>query len=211
VFQDSTVLQRFIVIEGIDGAGTSTQRQILCKNMSQIGVKVHETFEPTDSSIGQIIRRALRHEISLNQGTLCRLFAADRHEHCHGKNGIVELCQSGTYVVSDRYLFSSIAYQGLSQDIDWIVDLNRGFPLPEYFIFVDIDPELAKTRREIRGEAPELFDADPIQVAVRKNYHAMIESLRKHQPLTKICYLEGHKSITEISNSIWNFLEFPPI
>lgn len=208
MFRTSSILERFIVIEGIDGAGTSTQRSILCRALESKSYRSHETWEPTAGPIGLLIRQALRKEIKLGSATLCRLFAADRAEHCYGADGIQARCERGEYVISDRYVFSSYAYQALSEPLGWIAELNRGFPLPEHLIFVDVDMETSRARRNHRGEAAELFEEDPIQLAVRSNYLAMLDVLRQEQPKVQIHLMDGGDSIEVLAAKIWSVLGF---
>lgn len=211
MFRTSSILERFIVIEGIDGAGTSTQRSRLCRSLESLGYPCHETWEPSGGPVGSLIRQALRKEITLGNNTLSRLFAADRAEHCFGLNGIQERCERGEYVISDRYVFSSYAYQALSEPLEWIIELNRGFPLPEHLIFVDVDMDTSRQRRHHRGEAAELFEEDPIQQAVRKNYLSMLDVLAKEQPAVKIHFFDGCESIESLEEKIWLALGFPAI
>ena len=132
-------LESFIVIEGIDGAGTSTQRSLLCQALQGTGKLVFDTWEPTEGPIGRLIRSALRAEISLSTQTIAHLFAADRCEHLEGANGIRTALQSGKTVVCDRYILSSLAYQGMLLSTEAVWQLNQAFPLPACLIFIDVD------------------------------------------------------------------------
>jgi len=140
------ILKNFVVFEGLDGSGTTTQIGILedffQKNRSSLPL-FYKTFEPTNGSIGKIIRSALRKEIVLAPKTIAMLFAADRNEHIYGPEGIAERCGRGELVVSDRYLPSSLVYQGITCGDGFAELLNRDFPGPELLLFFDIDPEQA--------------------------------------------------------------------
>ncbi|MBQ8014462.1 MAG: dTMP kinase, partial [Treponema sp.] len=109
------ILRNFIVFEGIDGAGTSTQIEMLKKRPD--AHRFFFTTEPTDSETGKFLRRMLKGDVELDARTSAFLFAADRNEHLFGKGGtncgVVEKAQSGKIVVSDRYLFSSLTYQSV--------------------------------------------------------------------------------------------------
>ncbi len=109
---------KFIVFEGLDGAGTTTQLHLLEKNLKEAGVTVFATAEPTDSAIGRLIRSVLRKEISVEPKTLAMLYATDRYEHLYGKGGIIEHLDAGDTVICDRYLYSSIAYQSITCGIN---------------------------------------------------------------------------------------------
>jgi len=184
---------------------------MLCNAMKQAGFAVSETWEPTDGPIGRLIRQALRKEIDLPPETLCHLFAADRSWHTTGPQGITERCHAGEWVVSDRYVFSSYAYQGLSIPVPRIAELNRTFPLPETLFFIDVDTETSASRRNHRGGEPELFDTDPVQTAVRANYHAIIKKLQQQRPDVTIHFLDGSSGIEELHKSIWTLIGFTPI
>jgi dTMP kinase len=202
VFRDSSVLNGFIVIEGIDGSGTSTQRQMLCAALKNNSIKVQETHEPSNNPIGMLIRQALQKKIQLTQETLCRLFAADRGEHFFGIGGIYEQLSEGKVVVSDRSLFSSYAYQSLYSPLDLIVELNYRFPLPQVLIFIDTDPETSAHRRSLRGESEELFDEEQIQIQVYRNYKNIIQTLMEEQPLVTIAIFDGKESIETLHQKI---------
>ena len=110
------ILKNFIVFEGIDGAGTSTQIEILKKRAD--ADRFFFTTEPTDSETGKFLRKMLKGDVELDPCTSAFLFAADRNEHLYGNGGtncgVVAQAQSGKIVVSDRYLFSSLTYQSVT-------------------------------------------------------------------------------------------------
>ena len=106
------MLKNFIVFEGIDGSGTTTQIKKLAERFPK--EKVFVSAEPTKNETGLFLRRMLKGEFSVNEKTASFLFAADRCEHLYGKNGILEQIQNGKIALSDRYFFSSLAYQPFS-------------------------------------------------------------------------------------------------
>ena len=105
------VLKNFIVFEGIDGAGTSTQIKKLVERAPE---QFMATAEPTSGPTGKFLRRMLAGEFKVDEKTNAYLFAADRCEHIFGKGGVKELCDSGKTVVSDRYFFSSRSFAAKS-------------------------------------------------------------------------------------------------
>ena len=133
------ILSNFIVFEGLDGSGTSTQIQLLTKKIQPNRLFV--TTEPTNLPTGKFIRKILKGEFSIDEKTIAYLFAADRCEHIYGKNGIIENLQNGKLVVSDRYFFSSIAYQSIMAGDDLPKKLNENFPLPEFLFFFKISSD----------------------------------------------------------------------
>lgn len=128
---DSAPLQGFIVFEGLDGAGTTTQARRIVDWINATGTPAEFTWEPTDMPTGRLIRDVLSDAGPVEPWTLALLFAADRHEHVYRPNsGILARLSRGIRVVSDRYLFSSLAYQGAYAQATAVEALNSGFPLP---------------------------------------------------------------------------------
>jgi len=136
----------FIVFEGIDGSGKSTHIKKLANELRNIGYYVIETAEPSKDEIGSFIRRyAKRNDGRLPVEVEALLFAADRRMHL--KNVIEPALRNGHIVISDRYLHSTLAYQGaLGLELDWIRDLNRFAIKPNLTILLDILPEFSLQR-----------------------------------------------------------------
>ena len=136
----------FIVFEGIDGSGKSTHIKKLANELRNIGYYVIETAEPSKDEIGSFIRRyAKRNDGRLPVEVEALLFAADRRMHL--KNVIEPALRNGHIVISDRYLHSTLAYQGaLGLELDWIRDLNRFAIKPDLTILLDILPEFSLQR-----------------------------------------------------------------
>ncbi len=205
------ILKNFIVFEGIDGAGTSTQIKKLvekgCKEYGQ-GAFV-ATAEPTSGETGRFLRRMLGGEFSVDEKTNAYLFAADRCEHIFGKNGVKELCESGKIVVSDRYFFSSMAYQSVSCGEELPKLLNSPFPLPEYLFYFVINPEVSLGRVSARGEKKEIYETIEKQKKIAAQYEKVICEYEKNAAESgmKIIRINAEKSIEEISEVIWNKLK----
>ena len=144
------ILKNFIVLEGIDGAGTSTQLNLLKNRLSP--EKTVYTAEPTTLSTGRFLRSVLRGDEKLTPETTAFLFAADRQEHVYGTGGIVESCTSGKLVISDRYVFSSLAYQSITCG----EELPHGAPYVHLVIY-DKDSHLSSNRKkdtQVGGKRP---------------------------------------------------------
>lgn len=163
----------FIVFEGIDGAGLTTHATLTEKFLQRMGFKVLLTKEPTDGLIGGLIRAALRKEWTADPATLQLLFAADRSRHV--KKVIKPALKKGVHVISDRYLFSSLAYGSLNLNVEWLKTVNSPFPLPDITFLLDISPEEAVKR--IKGErfAVELFEEIEKLSKVRKAFLQLAE------------------------------------
>jgi dTMP kinase len=166
-----------IVIEGLDGAGTTTQARRLA---AHLGDRAHVTREPSDGPIGKLIREMLSggHAIadaSITQGTFGLLFAADRLDHLQRE--VEPALAAGKLVISDRWYHSSLAYQGTGADRDWITQLNSRARRPELTIFLQVRPEVAAARRAAAKRSEELFEAIEMQRAVEAGYRATISEL----------------------------------
>lgn len=202
------ILRNFIVFEGIDGTGTTTQIERLKDHYTleygNTPAPVQFTCEPTSGEIGKLIRRALRKDISFTPDTMARLFAADRGEHLYGENGIVSLINSGKAVYSDRYLFSSLAYQGLEGNSQLPHVLNKEYPLPEYLFFFDIDPDIAMDRVEKRAQGLEIYEKREFQKMVRMRYLDIIQKFEQNEPSMKVIRIDASSPIDIIAEKIWS-------
>ena len=115
---------RFFVIEGLDGAGTTTQVHLLHRRLRACRT-VHLTREPSDGPAGLQIRLVLENRVKVDPAVLAALFAADRMDHLyHEEGGILARLARGSDVITDRYYLSSLAYQGMNQDWDWLWDMH---------------------------------------------------------------------------------------
>ena len=196
------ILKNFIVFEGIDGAGTSTQ---IKKLVERGGDGFVATAEPTSGETGRFLRRMLGGEFHVDEKTNAYLFAADRCEHIFGKNGVKELCDNGKIVVSDRYFFSSMAYQSVSCGDELPKLLNSPFPLPEILFYFEINPEISLGRVDARGESKEIYETIEKQKAISAQYEKVISEYEKTASETgmKIVRINAADTIDNISDIIW--------
>ena len=205
------ILKNFIVFEGIDGAGTSTQiKKLVERGCSERGQGAFvATAEPTGGETGRFLRRMLGGEFSVDEKTNAYLFAADRCEHIFGKGGVQELCQAGKIVVSDRYFFSSMAYQSVSCGEELPQLLNSPFPLPEYLFYFVINPEVSLGRVTARGEKKEIYETIEKQKKIAAQYEKVISEYEKTagESGMKIIRIDAEKDIESISEEIWNILK----
>lgn len=148
----------FIVFEGIDGSGKSTHIKHLAELLRERGHNVLQTSEPSRYRVGDFIRRySRRQEKRLPPETEALLFAADRFEHV--KAVIEPALRRGRIVISDRYVHSSMAYQGAAgADLNWIREMNRFAPRPDLAILLDIQPEFSLQRVKRRRTVFEVSD-----------------------------------------------------
>ena len=171
---------RFIVLEGLDGSGKSTAAELLKQKLTQPGApEPFLTREPSDGPIGRLIRQALTKEITLDPKTFTLLFAADRAVHTRQ---IEEILDSGRWVICDRYLGSTVAYQsasfGDSADWEWLLGMQKKSVItPDLTILLDIDPEVSMARVSSRGEELSRFEKLDFQRRVRSAYLRLAEQL----------------------------------
>jgi dTMP kinase len=156
---------RFVVFEGLDGAGTTTQLGLLREWLTDRGVSVDVTKEPSPGPIGSVLRQAVDGDIVIDPVSLALAFAADRADHLrHPATGISAALEAGRWVLSDRYVISSLAYQsGQGVELEWLRTINA-FAVPaDLTIFIDTPPEECLRRIERRGVAGMFHDAGHLQ------------------------------------------------
>jgi dTMP kinase len=166
------VLENFVVLEGLDGSGTTTQLHLAQRELESRGIPHFCTGEPTRGPAGRVIRQILKRQIQARPDTVALLFAADRTEHLYKENeGIVSRLRRGELVICDRYLFSSLAYQTLACDPEFVFYLNRRFPLPQLVVFLNTPVTMSQERLTNRSaEGPELYDGREIQQDILSAY-----------------------------------------
>jgi dTMP kinase len=202
------MLKNFVVFEGIDGSGTSTQIDILKKRVLQTGDKKQFLFtcEPTTEVTGQFLRTILSGEYPADSRTAAFLFAADRAEHLYGERGILKALAQGKVVISDRYLFSSLAYQSVDCGRELPRLLNSAFPLPELLFFFDIDPALSLTRIAGR-EVTEIYEKQDFLEKTAVEYRRIIAEYQETQKDMRIVRLDARQSAEAVAKVIWQELE----
>ncbi len=179
-------LNNFIVFEGLDGSGSSTQSERLAKRLRREGRKVQLSCEPTPGPIGTLIRQIMRGRLHVSTDTAIRdrelayLFAADRHDHLYNDvDGIIPTIDKGMLAISTRYLFSSAAYNSRTPEhLELILNLNRIFPLPRIIVFVTCPIEVSLERlgkRDVR----EVYEKEEELRRVWDNYRRILEPVRE--------------------------------
>ncbi len=203
---------RFVVLEGIDGAGTTTQAARLADRLRSEVPKtpVRVTREPSDGPIGSLIRQVLTGRIVVPGGrapgwaTMALLFAADRMDHVEAD--IEPVLAEGGVVISDRYDASSLAYQSVSsgrggeQAVEWIRELNKHALRPDLTIVVDLPSDIAAVRREVRGEPAQLYEQNEVQRALAEFYR----DLARHMPKDRIVIVDGQGSVEDVHARVYD-------
>ncbi|MFL5538863.1 MAG: dTMP kinase [Longimicrobiaceae bacterium] len=178
---------RFIVLEGIDGAGTTTQLNRLREHFLARGERAFFTHEPSDGPVGMLIRLALQGRLAggryalhdpgdeahapsaeFDRTALALLFAADRADHVATQ--VKPNLAAGRIVVCDRYLLSTLAYQGQSCDVGWLLEINRPAVTPDLTLFLDLPPSAAEERMRASRWKKEMFETPHEQESIRDAY-----------------------------------------
>ncbi|MDO8574557.1 MAG: dTMP kinase [bacterium] len=186
---------KFIVFEGPDGAGQSTQTELLKKYLENRGYQVVLTKEPTKASeASQKISDILNHRGTATPEEFQQLFVDDRREHL--EKLILPSFSEGKIVISDRYFFSSLAFGSLNCDLEWLISINREFPVPDATFILDVSPEVCIQRIIARGRPVQFFENLEKLGKVMENYKKII-------PIFPNIYLiNGERSIEIIHQEI---------
>lgn len=203
-------MSAFIVIEGLDGAGTTTQSQRLADSLREDGEAVL-TREPSDGPIGTLIRHMLSMRVvapsrgafePVNRESLALLFAADRLDHVHVT--IEPALARGAWAISDRYYHSSLAYQGdidASEEFDfaWVRTLNERARTPDLTFFLEAPVELCLERMSNRSTR-DIYESREKLTRLAARYDQVMSALEKSgEPIVR---LDAHESIESIHASI---------
>lgn len=174
---------KFIVFEGIDGAGKTTQIERLRAALEERGISCKTTAEPTDLPSGREIRAALSGKIAKTPIEMAEMFAHDRVLHnVDPEIGVCGMLDEGYTVISDRYYYSSLAYQGSVLGYDTVAELNIGnesIRTPDLCIFLDLTPERSLERIGKRGEQTEIYENFEYLSKTRAMFFDVFEKLRE--------------------------------
>jgi dTMP kinase len=196
---------RFLVIEGLDGAGTTTQSQRLGERLRAEGRRAYVTAEPSGGPVGALIRQVLKKRVNGGAGdafdprALALLFAADRLDHLAAE--VQPRLAAGEDVISDRYALSSLAYQSLTTgDAGWVEEINARARAPDLTIFLRIRPALALERRRGAGTTPELYEEDAFQRQVARSYERAVAALRAGGQRVEV--LDGEEPVEAVTEAV---------
>jgi dTMP kinase len=193
---------KFIVLEGIDGSGTTTQAALVAEHLRARGARIHLTREPSDGPVGMLIRAVLSGRLRSAGGapfdrrSLALLFAADRLDHMTSE---VEprLC-AGVTVISDRYVCSSLAYQSQDCPAAWVKELNRLAPVPDLCVFLRVGTRDAGRRLSLSRQARDIFEEGAFQRRVAASYERAIRAV----PRGRLLVVDGAMSKEKVFGAI---------
>ncbi len=193
-----------IVLEGLDGSGKSTQISLLAEKLKGLGRDVVCTAEPTALPTGKLLRQYLGSEGKVDAALLAGLFAADRAAHnTDPEQGIGKYLDAGVDVISDRYYYSSFAYQGMETDLDWVMDMNLNCPAirrPDLCVFLDVDYRTCKARVDGRGERQEIYEREARTLAtIREKF---FEAFLRLEGKENICIVNADRAPEAVAEDI---------
>ena len=195
---------RFIVFEGIDGSGKTTQLSLLLNRLKQQGLSCYETKEPTDGPIGSLVNQILKKRLAMDERVTATLFAGDRLDHLlNSHNGLCAKVEQGIHVVSDRYYLSSYAYNGSKVPLDWVIKLNEQAAVilkPDAHIFVDVLPKVAVERIGANRYETELYESIENLTAVRTQFLSIFDRMKDQE---NVIIVDGNRPVDEVAADIW--------
>ena len=198
---------KFIVFEGIDGSGKSTQMKLLAKKLEEKGIKTRLTLEPTYGLVGGTLHDILSGKIKADPKVIAALFVADRLDHLTNENdGVLKSLDAGEMVICDRYYFSSYAYQSTEVPAEWVVEANKLCAetlRPDVTIFIDISPKVAMDRILTNRDTVEIYETEEKLTKIRDSYFAAFEKM-KDSEVVKI--INGERTVEEIAGDISSFV-----
>lgn len=194
---------RFIVFEGIDGSGKSTQVELLAERLRSQDHTVYLTRQPSDRTIGKLLRSILTGKERTDERAIAALFLADRIDHITAvEDGLITRLERGETVICDRYYFSSLAYNSLKIPMDWVLTLHQPvFELlrPDLTLFLDLPVEESLRRiRENRADTEHYEKLDTL-IQVRENY---MTAFRRREVQENIQVVNAHRTVEEIAADI---------
>ena len=185
----------FIVFEGLDGSGTTTQANLLFKYLKGQRKKVFLTGEPTRSLIGGLIEGQIAGDWQSSSECLQLLFTADRAYHL--EKGIIPLLKKGITVICTRYILSTLAYGSIDiKDTKWLINLNKKFIWPDITFLLKVSPKICIQRIKKERFHKELFEKEEKLKKVYKNY------LKFAKKLKSTYIIDGEKPIKEVGKEI---------
>ena len=195
---------KFIVLEGIDGSGKSSQIGPLVKRLEALGVPCRETREPTGGPVGALIRQIFTGRVTADNRVIAALYAADRIDHLVNEvDGLCAAISQGITVVSDRYYFSSYAYHSVDVDMDWVIQANAlsaQLLRPTLTVFLDVPVETALERIHRNRFVEEIFDGEQRLRKTRELYFQAFERLRDRE---KVAVVDGSGPPEEVARRVW--------
>ena len=195
---------KFIVFEGIDGSGKSTQIELLKKRLEEEGIPVYLTREPTDGPYGAMLHTIMTGRLDACPETIAALYVADRMDHIkNARNGLLQKIEDGITVISDRYYFSSYAYQGAHMSMDYTIMANSICAQalrPDVNLFLDLEPEVSFRRISENRTDFEIYEKLDNLKNTRDKYFEAFDKLKEEE---NVAVIDADCTVEELSGRIW--------
>ena len=195
---------KFIVLEGIDGSGKSSQIGPLMKRLEGLGVPCRADREPTGGPVGSLIRQIFTGRVTADNRVIAALYAADRIDHLVNEvDGLCAAIDQGITVVSDRYYFSSYAYHSVDMDMEWVIQANSvsaGLLRPTLTVFLDVPVETTLERIRKNRFVEEIFDQEDRLRKTRELYFRAFECLKG---VENVAVVDGSGSREQVARRVW--------
>lgn len=195
---------KFIVFEGIDGSGKSTQIALLKKRLEEKGIPVYLTREPTDGPYGAMLHTIMTGRLDACPETIAAMYVADRMDHIkNSRNGLLKKLEEGMTVISDRYYFSSYAYQGAHMSMDYVIMANSVCAealKPDLHLFLDLEPEVSFKRISENRTDFEIYEKLDNLKNTRDKYFEAFDKLKDSE---KVAVINADRTVEELSEAIW--------
>ena len=202
---------KLLVLEGLDGSGTTTQVGLLAQWLRGFELPVETTSQPSGGPIGSLIRQILSGRLVVRDGEdhrqpgngqIALLFAADRLDHVESQ--IQPALEAGRWVLCDRYYCSSFAYQALQEDLSWVMEINSRAPSPDLTLFLDVPPVRCMERTSSRLRT-DIYETLEQQSRIEHSYHTAMERLRAAGE--KIVVVDGDRPEDEVQQDLRRVIE----
>ena len=195
---------KFIVLEGIDGSGKTSQIGPLVERLKGRGVSCRADREPTGGPVGSLIRQIFTGRVTADNRVIAALYAADRLDHLVNEvDGVCAAIDQGTTVVSDRYYFSSYAYHSVDVDMEWVIGANAlsaGLLRPTLTVFLDVPVEAALARIRQNRFVEEIFDQED---RLRRTRELYFEAFERLKDVERVEVVDGTGAPEEVAARIW--------
>lgn len=197
----------FIVIEGVDGSGKTTQIELLKKRFKEQQLKIMDTHEPSDGPVGMLIRNVMKERIQTDPSTVAALFVADRLDHINNPvNGMKKRMEEGYNIICSRYYFSNYAFQSEYVPIDWLVSCNslcKEYLQPDLVFYLSVDPETCSKRIAAGRVDIEIYET---LEKITRTHQEFLEVFDQYGKDENIHIIDGNRSIEETGRQIWDIV-----
>jgi dTMP kinase len=197
---------KYIVLEGIDGSGKTTQAKRLQLKLISEGHHVYLTTEPTDGPVGKLIRKILSGELEIDKRIMSMLFVPDTLDHFIKDNGILSMLNEDTTVIADRSYFSTLAYQSVYLPLDWLIQahsISMNLRKPDLVIFLDADPKICFQRLIDRGTSLQIHEKLNFLEGVRERYYEVFARTWGGIPIKAVSGVDPKE---QVFDEIWKLV-----